>query len=665
MAASTIYDIKLRYLLDDRATRGLSNIAQAADRAEKRSSMLRSGLGKVAAIGMGHFGIQRAGKALLGFNSDLEQARITMAGMIQMNAGKTFAEGMSRANEMVARFQEIAKASVGTTADFVDMASMITRPVLKAKLEMKDLVDITKGGVIAARAMNIEAEMAAMDIEQILAGQVGKRDRFARALLEPFLEKNFGIVAYMQKTKAGTERAVTAMEQFNKLTEQQRAQILRAALTQPAIEDMAKAQEQSFAGAMSTFEDSVQMFLGKVGLPLFQKLTAEVQKWNTWIDKNPEKIQKFAEKFGGALVEGFSVLKAVAEFFVEHSDLLLTIAKAWVGMKLGSQLNKMAMGGGALLGTALKRGGGIAGILGFDRVMLSSAKMGAGLMDATSKLSAWGAALGLAGLAVKGVYDLFTEEDRQKKQREREKFEREMNMIEKFISPTMGGTLGREKTARSEMARLEELLRGTEFRTPEGLKTFEPTRFLEIQKLVGDLESTTPRIQEYYKNLAEQAQQANLFTDRFLTNQAGSNFTDMMRGEDFDRAVNQMAVNLGLSRDNADYLAQDLKNLAFMLSQSQDRTQSFGMMLKGDFVPDIIAAGRAFIGTEKPDATAMDPSLVAALEGIKPGKSKVDVRIQKIEIQSDDPDRFVRGMVSALSDAAKNPSGALERFREG
>ncbi len=46
-------------------------------------------------------------------------------------------------------------------------------------------------------------------------------------------------------------------------------------------------------------------------------------------------------------------------------------------------------------------------------------------------------------------------------------------------------------------------------------------------------------------------------------------------------------------------------------------------------------------------------------------KPKVNVTIQRIEVQSDDPDRMAFGLIESFRDAAKNPSSALSSLREG
>lgn len=50
---------------------------------------------------------------------------------------------------------------------------------------MAELRDITAGATVAAKAFGIEAEVAALDIEQALAGNLTKEERFSRALREP------------------------------------------------------------------------------------------------------------------------------------------------------------------------------------------------------------------------------------------------------------------------------------------------------------------------------------------------------------------------------------------------------------------------------------------------------------------------------------------------
>jgi hypothetical protein len=317
-AETTQYDVALRYVYKDAGAQGrVRGLAQELRGAGAATTSLRSGLlgiGTTLATGLAGVAAKRA---FIDFNDNMEQARIQMAGlMMQAGAGGDWTQNFTKANVLVEDFQQIAKQSIGTTKDFVDMASMIVRPITAAGLGMRDLEEFTRGAVIASRAFGIAADVAARDIEGALMGQLRSVDRFARSLLEP--------LGY-----TGEE----GRQRFNALSQAERAAELQKALTSDAIKEMAKAQEHSFAGVTSTLKDNLQMTMGKIGLPLFQEITKEVQKWNDWISANPEKIRQFAADFTGALMEGFRLFKEIAGWIVQHKDLLLTLAKAYLASK--------------------------------------------------------------------------------------------------------------------------------------------------------------------------------------------------------------------------------------------------------------------------------------------------------------------------------------------
>jgi hypothetical protein len=61
----------------------------------------------------------------------------------------------------------------------------------------------------------------------------------------------------------------------------QRAETLKAALMQKQLTQLAAAQGQTFNGVLSTLQDTIEQFFGKVGLPLFKAVTAELKHWNS------------------------------------------------------------------------------------------------------------------------------------------------------------------------------------------------------------------------------------------------------------------------------------------------------------------------------------------------------------------------------------------------
>lgn len=313
MAASTIYDIKVAYDLTDRASAGLKRIGDEAARADKSTTSLTSTLRGLAtgALAVGAFSLGK--KMFIDFNAEVENQTLGLATIINHNLGGGFAGAQKQAESLFDVYQEAAKKSTATTKDFLAMSRAIASPIFQAGLGMKDLEEFTIGAVVAVKAFNEDAELAARDIEQALAGTLSKKDRFARALLAPL----------------GMDT-----EQWNRLKIEKRAALLRQMLTADSIKSAAKAQENSFSGVFSTLQDNLQIFLGKIGKPLFAAITAELKSWNDWIAKNPMKLQEIGEKFSSALMAGVDMVKRVVNMLVEHAPLIEMLAGLWIGKQV-------------------------------------------------------------------------------------------------------------------------------------------------------------------------------------------------------------------------------------------------------------------------------------------------------------------------------------------
>jgi hypothetical protein len=321
VSIATDYIVRTKYVVEGNAPEKLRDVEKAASGAGRGVKTLREQFGGLGSLMLGGGLALGAKKFFFDFNNDLEQSRIRMAGMFQLNTGGQFNENMAKSVDLVGRLQERAKSSVGETSDFVGMAANILQPLTKAKATMQEIEDITAGATVAAKSFGYQAEVAALDIQQVLMGTAGTRERFARALIEP--------MGY-------------TMKQLNAMTETKRLGILKRAFTSPAILSMAKAQGQSFEGQWSTLMDSVKMGLGKVGLPLFKAITAEVSKWNDWISSHPGKIQAFADRVSGLLMEGFHAVKDALMWVDKNRETLMALAKAALIMKGASIVGSLA-----------------------------------------------------------------------------------------------------------------------------------------------------------------------------------------------------------------------------------------------------------------------------------------------------------------------------------
>lgn len=333
--ASTVYDVRVVYKVDDKASKPLSNIAQTASSADKWIS--RVAIGFATGLGM------RAGySALIKYNQGLEQARNQLATIFMGTEGGTWDRATGKATTLMMQFRQDAKQTAGTMKDLVDFASAIANPVKQAGGGMIELREITKGAVVAAAALGVRADVAQYDIQQSLMSGVTLRDRFARTLLS------------MQGVRDAD---------FNAMGMKDKLKVLTKALKDPAIVAAAKQYENSFEGVTSSLKDNLQIIAGEIGLPLFRAITKEVKSWTLWIDRNPHKIKEFVTTFSNGLIKGFEMVKSIAGFLLEHKTLLMALAKAWLVGKGVSAITKGIYGAAsAIKGIGDAAGGGLVGL---------------------------------------------------------------------------------------------------------------------------------------------------------------------------------------------------------------------------------------------------------------------------------------------------------------
>lgn len=406
--AATTYDINVRYRLEDRASQGAKRLGGELDRTSKKASGLgramKAALG-AAAIG---YGLRTAKKWLIDYNSSLEDTKLAMTGLIQLNLGGSWSSNQKKANSLIEQFKVDARASAGTMQDFAQFAQLIAGPVTRAGMSMKDLRDLTKGGVVAAKAMGMQAEVAARDIEQALAGTLGMKDRFARAILEPM-----GIT---------TEKWNEMMRE----TPQLAAQTLTKAFNQPALKKMASQYMDTWSGATSTLKDNLQQTLGKVGLPLMKALVEEVKKMNSYFETNPEKIKEFVMKMSKALVDGFGMVKSAVKFIVNNAGTIMNLAKAFIGFKL-------ITGVGGILS------GGLMGLAKFDKSLGLAAGSATGFANAAGgAVGKLQGIVGVLGAVYVGAKFIANQVDK----RQEEELERVSGRPQAFLSMAEGRNIG-------------------------------------------------------------------------------------------------------------------------------------------------------------------------------------------------------------------------------
>lgn len=675
MLTSTIYDVRLRYSVDKAGPAGVRAMTNEVKTLGRESTKTTGMLGRLGAGVVAAFGVRAAGKALIGFNSTVQDTKLQIAGMLALTKKTDLADQVGKADRAYANLQARAKSLPGTTAEYAKMLSVLTRPLTEAGLGMKDLEDITVNAVVAAKAVGEQWDVAARDIDQALRGQYHSTD--------PFASKVLGAAGY-----SGEE----GRKKFNEMSAEDRAETLRSALMTKQWTQLAEAQGQTFGGMLSTFQDTIEQFFGKVGLPLFKVITAELKQWNAWLDANTDKVDEWAQRLGEGLVSGFKAVKSAIGFLVENADTLLMIGKVWAAVSIGGML------GGKMGGLGAMAGGGAGGLKEFFRrgtkasdsvdpftgaYSYSGATAGGRGHQAVGGLAGAASNAGLLGQVFGASYALGSLLNHATGA---------SDALGQFLFPVDKNTLAFEKLER-ETKGLEQSFRdakkaggdsiagnnviagvrglGANYRERANLIN-DAIRSYDAYKAAGSGTSGS-----FEQRLAAQEHFGKYFQAKKDLARLGVSDEDAQKFGGTDKA--------SWARLAASYSAKGdpLEQKAMGLGLAGSGAYAFGMAALTDYQQRTLDQAKAqteiltYLNSTLSKGEAWDPAKIIEImrgatddpngtHGPKKGdKPNVNITIQRIEVQSDDPDRYAFGLVDAFKDAVKNPSQAVRAIREG
>lgn len=310
-----------------------SAMAKAAQASQASHKGLLSTLGGVkssllsvqTAIGgyVASLGLHSAYDHLIGFNEEIQNAKISLSAMLQGNMGGSWEQAKTNAENLYLEFQKFSTTTPVTTKEILEFGRGVAVATFQAGGSIKDLTTITEMGTVAAKTLGANSQYAALELTLMLQGTVSHRMRFVQQLL--------GL-------------AHVSMEQFRAMNAKQRLATVTGVLTSGPMQRANQEMAASFTGVTSTLWDKLQIALGKVGLPLFQALTAAVAGINVWLERNAETIDRIGKAVGTALADGFAVIKDLAMqvygVFERNRDVIMRLI-GLVGMNLVEALKMM------------------------------------------------------------------------------------------------------------------------------------------------------------------------------------------------------------------------------------------------------------------------------------------------------------------------------------
>lgn len=282
----------------------IKNDSRGVGRALQSIRQVRFGLMSLASM----VGAGALVEGMISFNSRVQDAKNSIAGMLALGSKTTFASQLETADKLYESIRKKAAALPGTTEEYVQAMAKLTLPIMSAGMGLKELEDLTVNTVVAAKAGvgGATVKTATTDVLQGIEGRFSTTDFFLKAILEPL--------------DNGKYTGEAGRKLFKGLSKGMRAKEIQRGLMNPVFADMGKAQGQSWSGQMDKMKEATAQFLGRVGLPLFKKLTVLLDRANTWLAANSAAVDAFADRVGEGLVAAFDALGDVVEWFIENQE---------------------------------------------------------------------------------------------------------------------------------------------------------------------------------------------------------------------------------------------------------------------------------------------------------------------------------------------------------
>lgn len=278
-----------------------------------QASSWLGGLKGMALTAAGYFGVKGLGKAMIGFNSQMEAAKLQMASMMAIVKKTTLSKELEEASGAVDSLYARAVKVPGTFEDILNVEKQIALPVLKAGHSMKELEDIAVATVAAMQIKDVDAGTASRSIMRIYEGTALARDRVTQFIAQL---GNMTVKQLRDLGKLANAGDKNAKKRLNAL--------MVEFSTSKYIAEFQAAKNKSVSGQIEELGERTKRFMGKVGEALFKALGPTLTRVNEWLDKNPEKVQAFAEAIGGALAKAFEIVVGAVEWLIDHQDEVVT-----------------------------------------------------------------------------------------------------------------------------------------------------------------------------------------------------------------------------------------------------------------------------------------------------------------------------------------------------
>lgn len=609
MAASTTYDVKIAMMLEDRATRGLSRMQGQLRKTQHETARMQRSL---SAMSSGNL----MAKAF-GLGAGIFTIRKAASALFDFNKTIDMAQ---------ASFTGLLQMNMGgdMMTNFKRADRLVNMFIDDAKRSVASTDDfIRMGENIVGPLTQVGASLT--DIREITKGAVTAAQAFginanvAGMDIQQAIQGRMTLRDRLPKLLGLDPESWNVMARKNP---QEALQRLKSILGQSALKNMAEMQANTFTGQWRKLKDNLTITLGKVGRPLMKAMADEFSRISKWVDANPDKVNAFTRELASALTTAFSAMKSAMSFLWRNREMLLLVAKAFLAFK-------------AVKGVTNLVGGAIGNILQFGQ-SLSGAN--AGLNTFSGKLGSLGNKLGLLGAAALGVY------------------EGSKYLVDKLSQGSMGDAYKIGGVSESiQRQQIADLARAKGITTAEAQGLISGTTTEATQLMSGKANTSQALLDKMNADSVSGVGLAQLKGLQGQLHGGFSQFDFMAIEQAATKAYQAQFELLSAEQVKADVAKMEMQELLQLTQQFKE--SAGGAALAGEPVANAIWLMQSLLSGSK--------DLQAPGNGM-PGGPRTNINVQmKVEVKSDDPDRFVMDLGKAFEMAVKSPSSAFATFREG
>lgn len=261
-------------------------------------------------------------------------------GVMMQHSG--FVQGWEKASSYAAQMREdmriMSMTRPGTLDDWMRVASDIMSVMEGTGASIGQVKQLTERAVAAETIFGLREGTVGFDIRQLMMGQGN-----ARMIQTPFLRTNAAAIAALARGDARSLKKMgrddlSGVAAAGGGRDRAREMITQSLYVDPkALSDYGK----SWPAQLESIQSNIREMGRMAGLPVFQIITQELQKWNHWFISNKEEVKRIATEIGTRLIgvvrsvasgvmwiyNNWGMVKRIVQLFI-YSILLVKFAGA-------------------------------------------------------------------------------------------------------------------------------------------------------------------------------------------------------------------------------------------------------------------------------------------------------------------------------------------------